>query len=86
MPANVMCDDGIHSLGSCHLLLHLGLEQTNKCPLRHTSFYLVLLNFIQVVSTSGDEPDWAGDWSPGRKTGVSYLNWEGWQVQRRAVM
>ncbi|KAH0617027.1 hypothetical protein JD844_028597 [Phrynosoma platyrhinos] len=36
-------------------------------------------DYSEVVSTSGDEPDWAGDWSPGRKTGVSYLNWEGWQ-------
>lgn len=36
---------------------------------------------MQVVSIPGDEPDWAGDWSPGGKTGVSYPYWEGWQVQ-----
>lgn len=57
-------------------------KEGGKNPMKHSSLYLVLLNlFTQVVSASGDEPDWAGDWSPGRKTGVSYLHWEGWQVQ-----
>lgn len=36
---------------------------------------------MQVVSIPGDEPDWAGDWSPEGETGVSYPYWEGWQVQ-----
>lgn len=41
-------------------------------------FYYI---FMQVVSIPGDEPDWAGDWSPEGETGVSYPYWEGWQVQ-----
>ncbi|XP_053108305.1 diacylglycerol kinase iota isoform X13 [Hemicordylus capensis] len=75
------CKQAFHNKVTCFMLQHI----EEPCSLGAHAAVIVPPTWIikvkkpQVVSTSGDEPDWAGDWSPGRKTGVSYLNWEGWQ-------
>ncbi|KAM3833694.1 diacylglycerol kinase iota [Vipera latastei] len=75
------CKQAFHNKVTCFLLQHI----EEPCSLGAHAAVIVPPTWIikvkkpQVVSTPGDEPDWAGDWSPGRKTGVSYLNWEGWQ-------
>jgi len=58
-------------------LLFSFLKKHEKYLIYHVFYYI----FMQGVSIPGDEPDWAGDWSPEGETGVSYPYWEGWQVQ-----
>ncbi|KAF7240548.1 Diacylglycerol kinase iota [Varanus komodoensis] len=78
------CKLAFHNKVTCFMLQHieepcsLGVHAAVIVP----PTWIIKVKKPQVVSTSGDEPDWAGDWSPGRKTGVSYLNWEGWQENK----
>ncbi|XP_066039926.1 diacylglycerol kinase iota isoform X3 [Chamaea fasciata] len=75
------CKLAFHNKVTCFMLHHI----EEPCSLGAHAAVIVPPTWIikvkkpQVVSIPGDEPDWAGDWSPEGETGVSYPYWEGWQ-------
>nr|XP_041569548.1 diacylglycerol kinase iota isoform X7 [Taeniopygia guttata] len=75
------CKLAFHNKVTCFMLHHI----EEPCSLGAHAAVIVPPTWIikvkkpQVVSIPGDEPDWAGDWSPEGETGVSYPFWEGWQ-------
>ncbi|XP_068518961.1 diacylglycerol kinase iota isoform X10 [Anas acuta] len=75
------CKLAFHNKVTCFMLHHI----EEPCSLGAHAAVIVPPTWIikvkkpQVVSIPGDEPDWAGDWSPEGEMGVSYPYWEGWQ-------
>ncbi|POI34634.1 hypothetical protein CIB84_001614, partial [Bambusicola thoracicus] len=75
------CKLAFHNKVTCFMLHHI----EEPCSLGAHAAVIVPPTWIikvkkpQGVSIPGDEPDWAGDWSPEGETGVSYPYWEGWQ-------
>ncbi|XP_064276978.1 diacylglycerol kinase iota isoform X8 [Passer domesticus] len=75
------CKLAFHNKVTCFMLHHI----EEPCSLGAHAAVIVPPTWIikvkkpQVVSIPGDEPDWAGDWSPEGEMGVSYPFWEGWQ-------
>ncbi|KAJ7410540.1 hypothetical protein WISP_107843 [Willisornis vidua] len=78
------CKLAFHNKVTCFMLHHI----EEPCSLGAHAAVIVPPTWIikvkkpQVVSIPGDEPDWAGDWSPEGETGVSYPYWEGWQENK----
>ncbi|OXB72862.1 UNVERIFIED_CONTAM: hypothetical protein H355_003300 [Colinus virginianus] len=75
------CKLAFHNKVTCFMLHHI----EEPCSLGAHAAVIVPPTWIikvkkpQGVSIPGDEPDWAGDWSPEGEMGVSYPYWEGWQ-------